>query len=187
MYTKQLFCLALAMITLFSCNQAQENGTDNNTENTNIESSGRQFIGLDGEILSAVSKSPEEWEQQLDSQAYYVLREAGTERAFSGKYWDNKKEGVYTCAGCGLPLFSSETKFRSGTGWPSFYEPIRAEHIIEKSDNSLGMTRVEILCARCNGHQGHVFRDGPEPTGLRYCINSVSLEFEEGAEFDDQP
>lgn len=186
MYTKQLFCLAIAMISLFSCNQAQDNGA-NTTEETNTDMPDRTFIGLDGDTLAPVKKSPEEWEQELESKAYYVLREAGTERAFTGEYWDNKKEGIYTCAGCGLPLFSSETKFRSGSGWPSFYAPIRPDHIIEKSDNSLGMARVEILCARCNGHQGHVFRDGPEPTGLRYCINSVSLKFEEGADFDDQP
>lgn len=117
------------------------------------------------------------WQAELDGLAYKVLRQDGTERSFTGKFWDNKKEGIYTCGGCGLPLFSSSSKFKSGTGWPSFYEPINKAYIKEEADNRYGMRRVEVSCARCDGHQGHLFPDGPKPTGLRYCINSVSLNF----------
>jgi peptide-methionine (R)-S-oxide reductase len=129
--------------------------------------------------LQRVDKSTDEWKDILSEDAFYVLRKEGTERAFSGDYWDNKKEGVYTCAGCGLELFHSEHKFKSGTGWPSFYKPIEKGVIAYRDDGSFGMSRVEVHCARCGGHQGHVFRDGPKPTGLRYCINSVSLQFKE--------
>ena len=131
-----------------------------------------------------IDKSKKEWKALLtDDQEYYVLREQGTERAFTGEFWDNKKEGVYTCGGCQLPLFHSDSKFKSGTGWPSFTYPIYSNVVGEDVDNSFGMRRVEVHCARCGGHLGHVFPDGPEPTGLRYCINSVSLDFEE----DSQP
>jgi peptide-methionine (R)-S-oxide reductase len=125
-----------------------------------------------------IVKSETEWRKILgNGLAYNVLREKGTERAFTGKYWDNHEEGIYDCAACALPLFSSKTKFESGTGWPSFYEPIKKAHVIEHSDRSYGMVRTEVVCARCDGHLGHVFEDGPKPTGLRYCMNSVSLNF----------
>ncbi len=121
----------------------------------------------------------EEWQKRLSPDQYKILRNKGTERPFCGTLLDNKKQGVYTCAGCGLPLFSSDSKFNSGTGWPSFFQPISKTNVIEHEDNSYGMRRVESLCARCDGHLGHVFPDGPKPTGLRFCMNSESLNFTE--------
>lgn len=127
--------------------------------------------------LVKITKTNEEWKRELTEMEYYVLREKGTERAFTGDLWNNHEKGTFICAACGLPLFSSDTKFESGTGWPSFYQPIKPEYLADEEDRSYGMTRDEVLCARCGGHQGHVFADGPPPTGLRYCINSVSLDF----------
>ncbi|GAA5031408.1 peptide methionine sulfoxide reductase MsrB [Marivirga lumbricoides] len=124
-----------------------------------------------------IQKTDAEWKNQLSNLEYEVLREKGTERAFTGKYNDFKKEGIFTCVACGTKVFSSETKFESGTGWPSFYKPLNSENVLEVSDNSYGMKRTEVVCATCGGHLGHVFPDGPEPTGLRYCLNSVSLNF----------
>ncbi|MFW9923154.1 MAG: peptide-methionine (R)-S-oxide reductase MsrB [Candidatus Thorarchaeota archaeon] len=124
------------------------------------------------------NKTEEEWKKELSQIEYYVLREKGTERPFTGEFWNHKEKGVYKCAGCGTVLFSSDTKFNSGCGWPSFYDALDKSKIEEKIDISHGMKRIEVLCKNCGGHLGHVFDDGPrDKTGLRYCINSVSLDF----------
>ena len=129
-----------------------------------------------------VVKSDEEWRAQLTPEQFQVARGKGTERAFCGTLLDNKRAGVYSCVCCGLPLFESGSKFNSGTGWPSFFQPIAEENVVEESDRSYGMVRVEILCARCDCHLGHVFDDGPRPTGLRYCVNSESLVFTDASD-----
>jgi peptide-methionine (R)-S-oxide reductase len=130
------------------------------------------------EKMEKVQKSEAEWRQELSPEQYEVLRQKGTERAFTGAYWDAKEPGVYRCAGCGQELFRSDTKFESGTGWPSFFEPSDSDAVETEEDRTFFMRRTEVHCSRCGGHLGHVFEDGPEPTGLRYCINSCSLELD---------
>jgi methionine-R-sulfoxide reductase len=135
-----------------------------------------------GELVGPVDSpkvilSDAQWRTRLTPEQFEVLRSSGTERPFCGTLLDNKMKGIYTCAGCSLPLFSSDSKFHSGTGWPSFFQPIAKGNVVEKEDDSYGMSRTEINCARCDGHLGHVFDDGPRPTGLRFCLNSASLNF----------
>ncbi|HEX7185866.1 MAG TPA: peptide-methionine (R)-S-oxide reductase MsrB [Thermoanaerobaculia bacterium] len=141
----------------------------------NVERKGAHVTQKTG--IEKIQKTDAEWKKILTPEQYHVLRQKGTERAWSGEYVDNHEKGVYVCAACGLELFRSDAKFESGTGWPSFYEPIDETHIGTETDRSFFTTRTEVHCARCGGHLGHVFPDGPRPTGLRYCMNSVSLKF----------
>ena len=131
------------------------------------------------EEFNKISKTDEEWRKELTAEEFLVTRQAGTERPFSGVYWNETREGVYSCKCCKQPLFSSNTKFDAGCGWPSFYEALSDEAVVKREDLSLGMRRIEVLCARCDAHLGHVFPDGPPPTGLRYCMNSVSLRLQD--------
>lgn len=172
--TIQRYLLAILFMSCFTFNACLQPSTKKQAVQHKKES---WFVDSKGDTIRLITKSNEEWKAALPPSSYHVLREEGTERAFTGEYNNNKKSGVYTCKACGLSLFSSDTKFDSGTGWPSFYAPIDKTHVLEESDNTIGMTRVEVLCRRCGGHLGHVFDDGPKPTGLRYCMNSVSLDF----------
>lgn len=177
----RFYFLSLAtLFVLFSCTSKTTSQTAQAVPQV-IEEKAEKIVKVDINIpegkIEKIEKSEEEWKSELSETEYYILREKGTERAGTGDLLDNKKEGVYICAACQLPLFSSETKFESGTGWPSFYIPIDPRTVAEEVDNKYGMKRTEVLCARCDGHLGHVFTDGPKPTGLRYCINAVSLDF----------
>jgi peptide-methionine (R)-S-oxide reductase len=129
-------------------------------------------------MTDKIEKSDEEWARELTPDQFRITRRHGTERAFTGQYWDEKSQGIYRCVCCGEPLFDSKTKFESGTGWPSFFQPIAADKVETKEDSTLGMRRIEVHCAKCGCHLGHVFDDGPRPTGLRYCVNSASLALE---------
>lgn len=158
---KVLFVLSTLII--FSCNVKSQNNTNMSDQNKKSE--------------YEVNKSDDEWKQILTPVEFQILREKGTEYAFTGEYFDHKEKGTYVCAGCGNELFTSDSKYDSGCGWPSFYEPLDEEKVGESEDRSHGMVRTEIVCNKCGGHLGHVFPDGPKPTGLRYCVNSASLDF----------
>ncbi len=165
------------LLVLLACNATQKPTPEQHNTPASVTADTIVPPQYDNGKLVKITKTDAEWKAQLTDLEYTVLRNEGTERAFSGDLWNNHEKGTYICAGCGLPLFSSETKFESGTGWPSFYQPLKPEYVTEIEDRSYGMTRVEVECARCGGHLGHVFDDGPKPTGLRYCMNSVSMNF----------
>jgi peptide-methionine (R)-S-oxide reductase len=166
---KRFFLIFAFLVLAFSCVSGKNEQEQLITDTQNV------IIGEEYQVM----KTEKEWRELLSPEEYYVLRDKGTEKPFSGDLYYNKKDGTYYCAGCGNPLFSSGAKFNSGTGWPSFYEPVDNSRVEEIQDTSHGMIRTEVTCARCGGHLGHVFDDGPRPTGLRYCINSVSLDFVE--------
>ena len=173
----KLFLLATACavaLLLTGCGSASTNGTP--------ASPSAAAPNSNAAMKFPTAKTEAEWQQQLTPEQYRVLRQKGTERAFTGAYWNTKAAGTYRCAGCGEVLFVSDTKFDSGCGWPSFYQPAATNVITEARDTTLGMVRTEVMCSKCGGHLGHVFDDGPNPTGLRYCINSASLQFEENKE-----
>ena len=164
-------------VFIMACNQTQQQVVTNDHKQSHSAVKISETVSNDS--VPKIVKSEAEWKSILSKEEFYVLREKGTERSFTGDLLNNKATGTYVCAACQFPLFKSDTKFKSGTGWPSFWQPIKETHITEETDTAYGMRRVEVLCASCDGHLGHVFDDGPQPTGLRYCINSVSLDFVE--------
>jgi len=175
---KSILSLLAVVLVLASCNAQKSQvkaSAEMKQEKKAVLTMGKSAI----KEIKKIEKTEAEWKSELSDEEYYILREKGTERAHTSDLLHNKKEGTYTCAACDLPLFDSSTKFKSGTGWPSFYAPIASENVGELEDRKFGMVRTEVVCARCDGHLGHVFNDGPKPSGLRYCMNGVSLDFVE--------
>ncbi len=173
-----IYTFMICAVIINACGYAQNKAPASQKSNTNVSTD-------EGNIMNEkVVKTDDEWRELLTDEEYYILRKKGTERAFTGEFNEFKGKGVFLCAGCGNELFSSDSKFDSGTGWPSFWEPISEQNIETEEDNSLFTRRTEILCSRCGGHLGHVFEDGPKPTGLRYCINSAALDLKEPDDSD---
>lgn len=165
---KDKFKLSFLLLLVFSLAACAQSPSQENL--TNVQQASNKPV-------EKIVKTESEWKKILTPEQFHVLREQGTELAFTGNYWSNKENGVYVCAACDLELFSSDSKFKSASGWPSFYQPVIENHVGTETDRTFGMERTEVHCARCGGHLGHIFNDGPKPTGLRYCINSVSLNF----------
>ncbi|SFF27231.1 peptide-methionine (R)-S-oxide reductase MsrB [Thermoflexibacter ruber] len=182
----KIYFLATLLFSISSCSHAQNQSNTQNSKNTMDES---KWIIKDKTLDNSkinpndkVTKTEEEWKKILTPEQFQILRKKGTEYAFTGKFYKHKEKGIYICAGCGNELFTSEQKYDSGCGWPSFYDAVAAGKIKTALDTSHGMIRTEIMCARCDGHLGHVFEDGPNPTGLRYCVNSLSIDFKKKEE-----